>query len=484
VKVRFPLSVKILLWFFLNLVLLGAALYGFFRIQFRLGLDSLLAGQAGERMEAIGRVLGEELRDTRRENWTAILQRYDAAYNLQFSLHDFGPDQIAGAPVTLPDEVAKRLKDFGPPPRPAPPKPERDRDRPPRDDAPPPPARRQHPKFMVRTANPVTYWVGMRLPAGERQRPDAPPLFLLAKSPSLSGGGLFFDYKPWLLVGGGAVLFSVLFWLPVIRGITRSVTQMRRATDQIAAGQFGVRVNETRRDELGRLGGAINRMTARLAGFVTGQKRFLGDVAHELCSPLARIQVALGILEQRADEKQRAAVGDVREEVQQMSQLVNELLSFSKTGLREKQIVLQPVRLAALVRNVLARESADNVPVEIAEELTALAEPGLLARAVANLVRNALRYAGNARISAVAEGEYVLLAVSDTGPGVPADKLEQIFDPFCRLEPSRSHETGGVGLGLTIVKSCIEASQGTVRARNQQPNGLAVEIRLSAHVGR
>jgi two-component system sensor histidine kinase CpxA len=484
VKLRFPLSVKILLWFFLNLALLGAVLYGFIRIQFRFGLDSLLAGHAGERMESIGLVLGRELRDAQRENWTDILHRYNAAYNLQFSLHNADGDQLAGETVSLPVEVARRLKEFGPPQRPVPPGPERIRDRPPRENAPPPPPRRQHPMFMVRTTNPVAYWVGMRLPIGERQRPEGPPLFLLAKSPTLSGGGLFFDYKPWVMVGFGAGVLSMLFWLPVIRGITRSVTQMTLATEQIAAGRFDVRVNEARRDELGRLGGAINRMTVRLNGFVTGQKRFLGDVAHELCSPLARIQVALGILEHRADEKQRTAVQDVREEVQQMSQLVNELLSFSKTGLREKQIALQPVQLADLARQVVARESDGGVPIEIDEDLTVLAEPGLLARALANLVRNALRYAGNARIQAVADGESVCLTVSDTGPGVPADQLEQIFDPFYRLEPSRNNETGGVGLGLTIVKSCIEACGGTVRARNRHPNGLEIEIRLYGRLAR
>ena len=467
-KLRFPLFAKIFLWFFLNLVLLGGGLYVFFRLQFRVGLDSLLAGQAGERLESVSRLIADELRVVPREEWTVVLQRFDAAYNLQFALYHPDGAQQAGIPLALPADVTRRLREVGPPPRPAPPPDERERERSPR---------RPHPKFMTRTANPATYWVGIRIPTNER-RPDAPPLFLVAKSPSLSGGGLFFDYKPWLLVGGGAVLLSVLFWLPLIRGITRTVRQMTRATEQVAEGQFDVRVNESRRDELGRLGGAINRMTGRLNGFVTGQKRFLGDVAHELCSPLARIQVALGILEQRADEKQHATVEDVREEVQHMSALVIELLSFSKAGLQQQAIALQPVPLAELARSVVAREAADQVRVEIASELAVLADPGLLGRALANLIRNALRYTGNVTVHAVVDGESVLLTVADTGPGVPEEKLQQIFDPFYRLETSRSSETGGVGLGLTIVKSCVEACRGTVQARNLQPHGLAVDIRL------
>src|SRR5439155_20847176 len=135
-------------------------------------------------------------------------------------------------------------------------------------------------------------------------------------------------------------VFSALLWFPLIRGITRSIGQMTQATREIAEGRFDGRVNERRRDELGALGQSVNRMAARLAGFVTGQKRFLGDTSNELCSPIARIQMALGILEQRADEKQKAYVADLREEVQHISNLVNELLSFSKASLGASTVTL------------------------------------------------------------------------------------------------------------------------------------------------
>lgn len=493
-KLRFPLFAKILLWFFLNLVLLGAVFYGFFRIQFRVGLDSLLAGQAGERIEALRQVIGYELKDAPAATWTEVLERFNTAYGIQFFLFRPNGTQSAGEPITLPPEVANRFGDLGPAQRPGspelsnrPPRPRRDDAPPPRQDPGPPRPdagpRRAHPKFMVRTTNPVQYWVGIPLGAGDRGRPDLPPQVLLVMSNTLSGGGLFLDFKPWVMVGFGAVIISVLFWLPLIRGITRSVSQMTHATAQVAEGRFDIRVNEARRDELGRLGQAINRMSGRLAGFVTGQKRFLGDVAHELCSPLARIQMALGILEQRADENQRAYVDDVREEVQHMSQLVNELLSFSKAGLREKEIQLQPVALGELARRVVAREAGDSDPVQIqiADDLRALAEPDLLARALANLIRNALRYAGHAGpviVSATVQNGGVILAVADAGPGVPEESLQQIFDPFFRLEASRSRDTGGIGLGLAIVKTCVQACRGTVTAKNRQPSGLQVDITL------
>jgi two-component system sensor histidine kinase CpxA len=260
---------------------------------------------------------------------------------------------------------------------------------------------------------------------------------------------------------------------------------MRQTTAQIAEGQLEARVVSRRHDELGALAGAINGMAARLEGFVGGQKRFLGDTAHELCAPIARIQMALGILEQRADPSQKAYVEDLREEVQHMSNLVNELLSFSKASLRQREIQLEPVELAAIAQRVIDREAGDGLSVraEIPAGLKAMAEPELLARALANLVRNALRYAGNAgpiTMNAAAQDEQVTLSVADSGPGVPEETLQRIFDPFFRVEASRSRDTGGVGLGLAIVKTCVEACQGKVTAHNRKPAGLRVDITLRA----
>lgn len=459
-NLRFPLYAKILLWFFLNLAALGFAFYVFFHSQVQLGLNWLIMGQAGSRLGAVSQVIASELNDaTGRDQWDAILKRFSDSYRVSFSL--FQPDgrQVAGEPVDLPRRVANVLTEQRRPP------PGKER------------AGEVSPRFMERVTDPVRYWVGISLPVKNEGR-----LTLLAVSDSISGGGLFLDFTPWVIIGVGALMFSVLLWLPLVRGITRSIGQMTGATEQIAAGNFEIRVNDRRRDELGRLGQAINRMSGRLAGFVTGQKRFLGDVAHELCTPLARIQMSLGILEQRADEKQRSAVEDVREEVQQMSQLVNELLSFSKAGLQEREIQLKPVSLLELAQQVVAREAANSeqVSVQVAGDLQVMAEPDLLTRALANLIRNALRYGGNGPVTVAAksEPEAVVITITDSGPGVPPEALQQIFDPFYRVEASRSRDTGGVGLGLAIVKTCVEACRGTVIAKNRQPAGLEVQIRL------
>ena len=161
----------------------------------------------------------------------------------------------------------------------------------------------------------------------------------------------------------------------------------------------------------------------------------------------------------------------------------NELLSFSKAALKQSEIKLVPVNVSALISQVLDREMANSAQIntDISPNLKVLAEPDLLSRALANLVRNAIRYGGadgQITIAAKAEGEKVLLSVADTGSGVPEEYLQQIFDPFFRVESSRSRETGGIGLGLAIVKTCVEACRGTVSAHNRQPSGLQVDISL------
>lgn len=346
---------------------------------------------------------------------------------------------------------------------------------------------------MLRAGTPPRYWVILAIPPNDlgglrpARAPGPPrgPMKLVTVSDSLSAGGLFFDVKPLLVIAAGALLFCVLFWLPLVHGITRAISKMTDTTGRIAEGRFEVRVGSRRRDELGTLGGAIDRMAARLAGFVTGQKRFLGDIAHELCAPVARMQLALGILEERADEKQRGYVGDVREELQQMSQLINELLSFSKASLGAAAVRLQPVALRGVAEKAIQRETTDasQALLDIADELTAEADPELLQRALANLIRNAIRYAGSAgpvEITASQSGSDITLVVADSGPGIPAAALARIFDPFYRLDPSRDRETGGVGLGLAIVKTCVESCGGRVSARNREPSGLEILIHLRA----
>lgn len=480
---RFPLSAKIVFWFLLNLALLAALFYGVVRAQFRFGPDWLLSSSANDRIDALSDIIVSELAQERPSQWSTTLKVFDTGYHDKVRFLVFGLEgrQLAGETVPLPDEIRRRLAIHrGPPRRPGPP---------PFADAPegppPEPPLDLPPKSMIHTSDPSRFWVIVRTAMQKPDQPHPDPLVLVAVSDTLGAGGLFFDVAPWVSLGLAAVVLSVLLWFPLVRGINRSIAQMTEATRQIASGRFGARVDEKRLDELGALGQSINQMAGRLAGLVAGQKRFLGDVAHELCSPLAKLRVSLGILEQRAAEDQRAYVASAENEAAHMAALVNELLSFSKASLGAPSAQLQPVNVREIIDKAVRRETSDiagvQVQVEVQPELLAIADAELLARAAGNLLRNSVRYAGSAGpilVTANRDGGAIRITVADCGPGVPAADLPRIFDPFYRVDASRDRATGGVGLGLAIVKTCVEACGGSVTCRNREPSGLEVTIRL------
>ena len=415
---RLPLYSKILLWFFLNLLAVGGAIYALFIFQFQAGPEMLLGGRTGERLKSEAQIIMENLNERPSSEWTRILERSSKAWHVRFLLYRNDGGQLAGESTTLPPPVAERvflpgaLRRDGRPPRDPPfsppglPEggPNRDRDLLPGDPGfrGPPRGQREAARVrdasMVRTDDPKQYWIALRTAVNDRAPQPPSPATLVIVTDSLSAGGLLVDFKPLLWVGGGAVIFSVLFWLPLVGGITRSLAQMNHAAAQMAEGRFDIRVSEKRRDELGSLGRALNRMAERLAGFVTGQKRFSGDIAHELCAPIARMQMAVGILEERGDPKDKRYVEDMREEVQHMSNLVNELLSFSKASLGAGSVRLETVTLHPLVERAAKREARDGAEIRngVPEDLSVLVDPELLVRAVSNLLRNAVRYAGEA----------------------------------------------------------------------------------------
>jgi len=355
---------------------------------------------------------------------------------------------------------------------------------PPEHRAPPPPGARlpDFPKSVLRAENPPGYWLLVRFPPEPLQSEG--PITLVGTTPALGISPLLFNPKPWIAVAIGVIVFSVLFWFPFARNLTNSIIKMTRATESIAEGRFDIQLADKRRDELGRLSHAINQMASRLKDFVTGQKRFLGDAAHELCSPLVRMELALSMLEERSDENSLALVKDVREEVTHMRKLVNDLLSFSKASLGESHLKLEAIRIADVVEAAqgLEKNRECSVEVTVPGDLKVWGNFELLHRAVANLLRNAARYAGDAgpiSVAAWREEDMVYLTVADQGPGVAAKDIGKLFDPFYRVDSSRTSDTGGVGLGLAIVKTCVEACRGVVSAANRDPHGLEVRLRLN-----
>jgi two-component system sensor histidine kinase CpxA len=478
---RLPLYGRILAWFFLNLLVVGAVVVGLFNAEFTLNLEWFFAVGARERLESVRNLIVEEMNTTAPEDWPGVLRRYSDAYKVRFAIFDDEERPFVGEFSDVPDQVRERMKwrlppGFRPPqatPQPA--------------DSAAPPQRRGPPRFpiraLLRTTHPTEYWLLTSAMLNNPRFGDPMRVILVVRANTISAGGLIFDPNPWFALAVGVVVFSLLFWFPLVRGITRAIGKMMHATRQIADGRLDVRVKMRRHDELGRLGDSIDEMAARLEGLVTGQKRFLADIAHELCSPVARLQMALGILEQRAPAEQAKYVRAASERAEQIAGLVGELLSFSKASFGASAVQLESVNLAATAAEVLRREKTESTDVrlEIPNDLFVAANSDLLIRALSNVVRNAIQHAGAAgpiTLRTERSGEEVLVTVADSGAGVPADELPKIFDAFYRIDTSRTRDTGGTGLGLAIVKTCIESCCGSVSARNREPRGLEVVIRL------
>ena len=499
-KPALSLFAKILSWFFLNMVLVAAVLAVFFAFQQHINLHALFGREGTNRLRSAGMLIAHDLGRMPRSQWSAGLARHAEIHGVDFVIVLDDGVWFASSEDRIPDPVRARVREAlrpGPPGRrPPPPHLRHDSPRGPqnRPDRDPPGVRPPGPKpprpfgarphFMMRTHDPTRYWAGIHMPLPLEPWQPPVPAVLLAVSDSVTGKGFFFDPLPWMVVAAAVLMVSVLFWMPMVRNITRPLARMTRATEAIARGRFDVSIHEPRSDEIGRLANAINHMRQRLSAFVKGQKRFLGDVSHELGSPIARIQFGLGALEQRIEGEHRERAKDVLEDVAHMSNLVGELLAYSRADMKSDTVKLEKISLLPVAQAAVKRETtlADTVHVRIDPRICVVASADLLTRAIANLVRNAVKYAGEAgpiEVSAEKKNGGVAIQIRDAGPGVPEDLLPQLFEPFFRPETSRTRDTGGVGLGLAIVKTCIETCQGTVAAANLQPTGFAVTITLA-----
>lgn len=504
-SLRFPLLAKVLGWLILHLVLLGLAFFLFVRWQLGMGLDSLLSGSAGERLGAFGDTIASHIAEVPRHQWNDVIQTL--AHEKKVTAAVFDPANLAVFQDPLPSNVLSRVRsamppqprDAGPPgppdrpPRPGgrpPPRGPEDDGAPPfpPDDEPETPPRvdsqlflpKSRPAFLLRAENGDGYWAGVLLHLPPGRNLPRQPVMLLIRADRLDGSGMFFEFKPWLLGGIAVLLLSLACWTPFVWGITRYLHRLTAAADRIASGDFKLSLPPRGNDELGNLGRTIESMAARLEHLITGQKRFLGDAAHELCAPLARIRTGIGILEMKLAGVDPSVLSSIEADTSELAALVNEILAFSRAGNRTPS--RHSIPLEPLVREVIAREAADvAAEIDIPHGLTVFTDPTLLGRSIGNLIRNAAVHAGpraNVSIRAAETADAISITVTDNGPGVPATELAHIFEPFYRLDRSRSRDTGGSGLGLAIVRTSIESCGGEAIASLPEAGGFSVTLRL------
>jgi two-component system sensor histidine kinase CpxA len=286
------------------------------------------------------------------------------------------------------------------------------------------------------------------------------------------------------------LLFSVagaIFCYFISRYLTRPLNKLGEAAANIAEGRLDTRVDPSlinRRDEIADLARNFDRMAERIEALITGQRRLLGDVSHELRSPLSRLIVALGLVKQGPAEETAENLERIGVEARRLDTLIGQLLALTRIDSGVDRGSPEPFDLTNLVQEVAsdgafeARARNRAVVITQADACTVKGFEELLRGAVENVVRNAIRHTAEGtavEISLQAVGSKAHICVRDHGPGVPESMLSEIFLPFRRVAESNS---GGAGLGLAIAERAVTVHRGTLYARNAVPCGLLVEMEL------
>lgn len=289
----------------------------------------------------------------------------------------------------------------------------------------------------------------------------------------------------------GVIVSGIICFL-LARYIAAPIVRLRQTTQALADGRLDTRPPPTlraRKDEFGALAGDFDYMAAQLNELIGSQKQLLRDISHELRSPLARIQVALGLARGQPGGEVGGELDRIERETDRLNALIDELLTLVRLSYAKKQEKNAPIEIQDLLTNIVndaGFERSGGCPSFITLEhcdcaLISANEP-LLYSAIENVVRNACNYAPEkARIVVRCDAVYdqITITVDDNGPGIPDDMLSRVFDPFVRVSSAREKETGGYGIGLAIAKRAIELHGGTISARNNEGrNGLTVTITL------
>jgi two-component system, OmpR family, sensor kinase len=288
----------------------------------------------------------------------------------------------------------------------------------------------------------------------------------------------------WQLVAIGLVT-SLAFSAALAWYLARPIRSLRSAFDSAAAGHLETRISPEiggRRDEIADLGRDFDRMAAQLQSLIVAQRRLLHDVSHELRSPLARLQAAVGLARQDPATTE-ASLERIEREASRLDRMVGEILTLARleggtTGRKETVDFAHLVASIAEDARFEARALGKDVRIDIAGDPQVAGDAALLHRAVENIVRNAVRFTRegtSVEISLSTSDKKALLSVTDHGPGVADEAMPRIFEPFYR---GRSEDGAGFGLGLAIAQRAVEAHGGNIGASNVPMAGLRVEMEL------
>jgi signal transduction histidine kinase len=319
-----------------------------------------------------------------------------------------------------------------------------------------------------------------------------PPLFVTSQRLFQAN----FNRSLWF-AGGTAGLLAVLVGLVLARRLSHPLQELHDAVTGVAAGNLQQEVGPRGGSELEDVARAFNTMAHRLRESERQRQELLAAIAHELRTPLSIIEGNLEAMLDGVREPTPDLLATLHTQSALLSQLITDLRDLSLAEARQLTLRRRPVDLA-----VLCRESVDAMGLWIEErkviaqvrsegDTTAAVDPDRLRQVVQNLLHNAVRFTpagGRVLLTATAvphdQDRWVKLEVDDEGPGIPADDLSRVFEPFYRVDPSRSRASGGTGMGLAVVRLLVQVHGGSVRAENRPEGGSRFIVLLPASAER
>jgi two-component system sensor histidine kinase CpxA len=287
-----------------------------------------------------------------------------------------------------------------------------------------------------------------------------------------------------------ALICTGLLCALLARHLAAPIRALQAAAERIADGDLSVRAWPAiapRNDELAILARDFDRMAQRIQGLLEKQQQLLGDISHELRSPLTRLNVSLELL-RRGDHE---AVERMQTEIHRLDDLIGQILTLTRLQVREGQKIVSLVNLRSILEGIVddvrveGKNEEKSVVLSSADDCWLQGDPALLRSCIENVVRNAVRYTEPQTEVVIAlnrmdetASHRARIVVSDRGHGVPQESLSRLFEPFYRVSQARDLRTGGVGLGLAIAERVARMYGGKIAARNRESGGLEIEIEL------
>ena len=276
-----------------------------------------------------------------------------------------------------------------------------------------------------------------------------------------------------------ALFFITLGAYWIIHSFEIKVVSLGATVQRLREGDLTARADVSGSDEIGRLAETLNQMTAHIKRLLDSQRELTQAVSHELRTPLARLRFGMEMMAGSPDEEDRFQQLELLDEdINQLNQLIDEILTYATLQQSRPQLNFEPLDMTALMVRIQRETDALRKPAKLTvvvdDDLVIQSVERYAHRVIQNLVGNALRYADHdVRATLRRDGDHIVLWVEDDGPGIPEAQRERIFEPFTRLDDSRTRSTGGYGLGLSIVSRIVHWFEGTIHVDQSHQLGGA-----------